>query len=234
MQYRVDASAEVAANGYGWLNGAELDLNPEEARGLKDLAPLWDDLVLDPYLKVEGTTRLRRYSRYGLSVEPERIVRLPHQPFSQGEEHNVLFGDQEREFEPCPPELDENPYFRGLAGFMLQTLPYTNSRWHMRTHMVRTLVSGDASALPSPEGVHRDGYDFIALHMIGRIGVTGGETMVYESGREVATGTLINPGDGLILDDQRFTHDASPILVTGGNNNGTRDVFLFGFERADA
>ncbi len=230
MKYNIDVAAEVSANGYGWLNGAGLDPTSEELKGLEDLAPLWDDLVLDPYLKVEGTTRLRKYSRYDLDVASGDVARLSHELFSQGEEHNPLFGGQERKFEPCPPELDENPYFLGLAGLIRQALPDIYGHWQMRTHMVRIQVTGGESAQPVPEGPHRDGYDYICISMIGRTGVSGGETTIYKKGEEAGTRTLINPGDGLILDDRRYTHDTTPLSLIEGNDSGSRDVFLFGFE----
>ena len=230
MKYHIDVAAEFSANGYGWLNGAELDLTSEESKGLEDLVPLWGDLVLDPYLKVEGTTRLRRYSRYDLNGTSGDVARLPHEPFSQGEEYNPLFGDQERKFEPCPSELDENPYFLGLAGLMCQALPDTYGRWQMRTHMVRIQVAGGESAQPVPEGPHRDGYDYICISMIGRTGVSGGETTIYKEEEEAGTHTLTVPGDGLILDDRRFTHDTTPLSLIEGKDSGSRDVFLCGFE----
>lgn len=230
MKHNIDVAAEVSANGYGWLHGRELALTSREVKAREDLAPLWDDLVLDPYLQVEGTTRLRRYSRYDLDGTSGGVVRLPHEPFSQEAEHNTLFGDQKREFEPCPPELDENPYFLGLAELMCRALPDTYGRWQMRTHMVRTQVADGEPAQPVPEGPHRDGYLYIAIHMIGRTGVSGGETTLYEEGDKTDTGTLTKPGDGIILDDRRFTHDTTPLSLIEGSDSGSRDVFLFGFE----
>ncbi|MFG1885714.1 2OG-Fe dioxygenase family protein [Micromonospora sp. NPDC049102] len=51
-------------------------------------------------------------------------------------------------------------------------------RWIPICGAVPTGAGGTAS--PSPEGVHRDGFDFIALHHIGRQGVTGGTTSPYD------------------------------------------------------
>lgn len=222
----------MEAGGYGWLKGAELDLSSEESQGLKDLAPLWDGLVLDPYREDGDSVRFRRYSQYDLTSTTDELVRLPHESFRQETAHNPLHGGQDREFEPCPMELDQNPYFLGLVGLIHQALPASHPHWHVRTHMVRIPVSDDKSGEPAPEGPHQDGYDYIAVHLVGRREVEGGVTSIREGDGEVVTATLAEPGDGLILDDRRFTHYTSPITLADGSSEGSRDVFLFGLDPA--
>ena len=65
---------------------------------------------------------------------------------------------------------------------------------------------------PTPEGAHRDGVDFVAVVFVGREGVRGGETRVFEAdGPAGVRFTLEQPWTALLLDDPRVVHESTPI-----------------------
>jgi len=69
---------------------------------------------------------------------------------------------------------------------------------------------------PTPEGAHRDGVDFVAILMVERAHIKGGETRVFEAnGPQGIRFTLTEPFQTLLLDDARVIHETSPIQPIG-------------------
>ena len=72
------------------------------------------------------------------------------------------------------------------------------------------------------EGAHRDGVDLVAVFMVERQGVKGGETRVFDAdGPNGQRFTLSEPWSMLLLDDARVIHESTPIqpLHTGGHRD---------------
>ena len=77
------------------------------------------------------------------------------------------------------------------------------------------MIGQTESVDPPPEGAHRDGVDFVAVILMQRRGVRGGETRVTEpDGSSAGCFTLDDPGSMLLMDDARVIHETSPILPT--------------------
>ena len=83
--------------------------------------------------------------------------------------------------------------------------------WFVEAHQFR-IDTTDGIGRPTPEGAHRDGVDLVAVFLIGREGVKGGETRVFEaSGPNGQRFTLTQPWSLLLLDDARMIHESTPI-----------------------
>ena len=54
------------------------------------------------------------------------------------------------------------------------------TRWSIEAHQFR-IDTVDGLGRPTPEGAHRDGVDFVAVVLVARNGVKGGETRVFEA-----------------------------------------------------
>ena len=78
---------------------------------------------------------------------------------------------------------------------------------------------------PTPEGAHRDGVNFVAVVLVDRQGVRGGETRVFEAeGPHGVRFTLDEPWSALLLDDPRVIHESTPIQPDG--DRGWRDTLV--------
>ena len=65
---------------------------------------------------------------------------------------------------------------------------------------------------PTPEGAHRDGVDLVAVLLVGRHNVKGGETRVFDArGPQGMRFTLAESASVLLLDDARVIHETTPI-----------------------
>jgi hypothetical protein len=83
---------------------------------------------------------------------------------------------------------------------------------------------------PTPEGAHRDGVDFVAVILVSRNGVRGGETRVFEAaGVRGIRFTLTEPWTALLLDDTRVIHETTPIQPVDAR--GWRDTLVLTYRR---
>ncbi|MEO7151401.1 MAG: 2OG-Fe dioxygenase family protein, partial [Burkholderiaceae bacterium] len=83
--------------------------------------------------------------------------------------------------------------------------------WFVEAHQFRIDTEGGIGR-PTPEGAHRDGVDLVAVLLVARVDVKGGETRVFEAdGPHGLRFTMVEPWTTLLLDDARVVHESTPI-----------------------
>jgi hypothetical protein len=191
---------------------------------LQLLRPSWDDLPPDAYLKDGGHYRRRRHSCF--VVSGERIVQASHRAHWQPLEYNALHGGMQRWFEPISAAVVQAAAWQRL----LRALGGVSSGlkgerpWYVEAHQFRIDTEGGIGR-PTPEGAHRDGVDLVAVFLVDRSGVKGGETRVFEAaGPAGRRFTLTEPWSVLLLDDERVVHETTPIQPVAGP--GHRDSLV--------
>ena len=103
------------------------------------------------------------------------------------------------------------------------------TRWHVEVHPFR-IDTTDGIGRPTPEGAHRDGVDYVAVVLVARVGMKGGETRVFEAdGPQGQRFTLDAPWSLLLMDDARMIHETTPIQPDGAN--GHRDTLVITWRR---
>ena len=219
------AGSELFIEGFTVLRAAD---NPDRftPEALASFQALWDDLALDQNL---GGS-LYRYRRYGrvraeISASDMEFTPLAHSVFQQSAEHIPIHMGRARLFEPVAQEHLSHPVLLSLLADGLRLIRSGDDRkqWEIGMHFVRT-VAGATPGLPTPEGRHRDGHDYIGMHLLGRRGCTGGESIVYRDGRPDSRLTLLDPLDGMVVVDEAIMHEVTPITATG--DQGVRDMLL--------
>ncbi|MBI5717464.1 MAG: 2OG-Fe dioxygenase family protein [Burkholderiales bacterium] len=240
-----DLAPQLAAAGWAVLDAAALRAvaaataqpgatGPAGAsRSWAEWAPLWDDLPPDRYLRDGGRYRRRRHGSF--VVEGESCQPVAHRAHWQPVEYNALHGGIERWFEPLPASLVADPAWAQLlrAGAGIAALLRGPARWFVEAHMFR-IDTTDGIGRPTPEGAHRDGVDLVAVVLVGRRGVKGGETRVFDArGPQGVRFTLHEPWSVLLLDDERVIHETTPIqpaeAVAAGA--GSRDTLVLTYRR---
>lgn len=188
---------------------------------LEGFQPFFNDLPVDPYIK--GNYRSRRLSRFIASRD--NIIKLPHGYFYQSAEYNPLVGNIKREYDELDNALIELDIFKNLV------LAFSDScKLHpeaeIGVHQIRITCSLDNSGNPAPEGIHRDGTNFIGIFSVDRENVQGGETHLYVNRKENPVfSKVLNPGELLLVNDHEFLHFTTPIKPIV-EERGTRDVFV--------
>lgn len=193
---------------------------------LDAMKPFWDDLPPDAHLKDGGRYRYRRHSCFVQDVAPPALAQTPHRAHWQPTTYNALHGGMERWFEPMDPALSAMPAWQRLVQSLGALFAQVSGqdRWFIEAHPFR-IDTTDGVGRPTPEGAHRDGVDFVAVVLIGRHGVRGGETRVFDAqGPMGVRFTLEQPWTALLLDDTRVIHESTPIQPEG--ERGWRDTLV--------
>jgi len=189
----------------------------------------WNDLPPDAYLKDGGRYRRRRHSCF--VVEGDQVTQVAHRAHWQPVEYNALHGGMQRWFEPMQPQSLALPAWpkllRALARVSTALLGAAGQGaqpWYVEAHQFR-IDTTDGIGRPTPEGAHRDGVDVVAVFLVAREGVKGGETRVFEAqGPNGQRFTLTEPWSLLLLDDARVIHETTPIQPTA--EGGHRDTLV--------
>ncbi len=191
---------------------------------LAGLAASWHRLEPDNYLKDGGRYRRRRHACFvqdgpQLQLQPQRAHWQPL-------EYNALHGGMRRMFEPVEDSTWQAPAWQALVGGLgaVCSAARGQQRWFVEAHQFR-IDTLDGIGRPTPEGAHRDGVDFVAVLLVARHQIKGGETRVFEAdGPNGKRFTLDQPFSLLLLDDARVIHESTPIQPLG--DNGYRDTLV--------
>lgn len=193
---------------------------------LAQLEPYWADLSQDEFLKDGGRYRKRRHGSF--VVDGERVQQVPHRAHWQPLEYNALHGGMERWFD----ELVADFVQRAAWSQLVQALGNLASElkgpqpWFVEAHQFRIDTAGGIGR-PTPEGAHRDGVDFVAVFMVGRHGIKGGESRVFDAhGPNGQRFTLVQPWSLLVLDDEKVIHESTPIQPDQPDVLGWRDTLV--------
>jgi hypothetical protein len=224
-------ASAIAADGYVFVHAAEMRTLLSDSGALDDwttFAASWEHLELDRYMADGGRYRRRRHAVFTAAVDGP-IVRSPHQPHYQSRDYNALNGGIARWFEPVEAAIGAGPtlqtiltcsraLFEALAG---------PREWHVEVHQFRIEARSGEAGQPTPEGVHRDGVDYVLVLLIGRRNIERGTTTVHRlDGKELGAFTLTAPLDAALLDDSRVAHGVTPIEPLDPALPACRDVLV--------
>lgn len=223
----------LQATGYAVLSPANafelLDCSVQTA---SDWQSSWDDLAPDAYLKDGGHYRRRRHSCF--VVNHLEVQQMPHRAHWQPLEYNALHGGMQRMFEPMQSDIAQSPAWTTLLsklGALCTTLKPETTTWFVEAHQFR-IDTTDGIGRPTPEGAHRDGVDFVAVMLISRHNIKGGETRVFDvHGPAGQRFTMTEPWTLLLLDDERVIHESTPIQPLDAQDSSAsyRDTLVLTF-----
>lgn len=185
---------------------------------------LWTDLPTDLYLRDGGRYRRRRHA-CGI-VQGSTMTPVAHRPHWQPVEYNALHGGMERHFEPMAQTIVEHSSWRHILVWLGTVCSELRGEqlWYVEAHQFR-IDTTDGIGRPTPEGAHRDGVDLVAVFLVDRQGIKGGETRVFDANSPHGQRfTLSEPWSVLLLDDARVIHESTPIQPL--SEAGYRDTLV--------
>jgi hypothetical protein len=102
--------------------------------------------------------------------------------------------------------------------------------WHVEAHQFRIEARSGMAGHPTPEGVHRDGVDFVLVLLVSRENISSGTTTVCDLKRQpLGSFTLTEPFDAALVDDNRVAHGVSPVVPLDPSQPAHRDVLVVTF-----
>jgi hypothetical protein len=224
----------VAADGFVFVRGTPLRQTLETINPLLDFdafAASWNDLCLDTYMADGGRYRRRRHAIF--SADAHATVREPHAPHFQTLAYNPVNGGIARWFEPVRSEIASGETMTAILQFcqgFFSGLAPRDVRWHVEVHQFRIEARRGEQGFPTPEGVHRDGVDYVMVMLVGRKNIAQGVTTIQAvDGRRLGSFTLVEPFDAALLDDHRVAHGVTPVEPVDPDAPAYRDVLVVTF-----
>ena len=208
-------------------------------KGIEDwssFADSWHQLGLDTYMADGGRYRRRRFNAYAVSAQG--IQRKPPQPHYQSRDYNALNGGIERWFQPFADNIAKHPCLMALLKQsyevfnQLTPVQLRPSSWHVECHQFRIEARDGALGRPTPEGLHRDGVDWVLVVLINRVNIAEGVTTIHDAHRQLmGSFSLVNPLDAAYVDDGRVYHGVTPVSVINPTLPAFRDVLVITYRR---
>lgn len=228
----------VMREGFAFVRAPEMRalLGEAELRNWDAFAASWNDLGVDAYMADGGRYRRRRFAAY--RATPAGILRKPHQPHYQSRDYNPLNGGVERWFEPVAEPIGRHDALGAILGSShalfdeLTPAALRPEAWHVELHQFRIEARAGEAGQPTPEGLHRDGVDWVLVLMVRRENVKSGETTIYDLARRpLGSFTLTSPLDSALVDDSRVYHGVTPVEPLDPATPAYRDVLVVTFRR---
>ncbi|WOP14391.1 2OG-Fe dioxygenase family protein [Ottowia sp. SB7-C50] len=222
---------DLAVRGFAVLDASAMQaLSGTTEAGLAALLPDWDQLPPDEYLRDGGRYRQRRHASFLAQAGDVRDV--PYRPHWQPVDYNALHGGMQRWFAPVAPATLAQPDWRALLRWLAQVADIIHPAhvagepWYGEAHQFR-IDTEVGIGRPTPEGAHRDGVDVVAVFLVARHAIKGGETRVFElDGPQGQRFTLEQPWSVLLMDDERVIHESTPIQPAEDGGHGHRDTLV--------
>jgi hypothetical protein len=237
---RSEAVERLSREGYAFLTAADaLAALAVQIEALNGLRETWSRLPRDAYLRDGGRYRSRRHGCFVQDVASDTLSAVPHRAHWQPTSYNALHGGLQRWFEPIEAQVVDAAVWSRLVTSIGSVFAKvrTVERWFIEAHQFR-IDTESGIGRPTPEGAHRDGVDFVALILVERVGIRGGETRVFDNnGPSGVRFTMTEPWSTLLMDDARVVHETTPIQPTTASP-GFRDTLVLtyragGFQSPD-
>ena len=185
----------------------------------------WNTLDVDAHMADGGRYRRRRHATFLASGTS--VARQPHQPHFQAIDYNPLNGGVERWFSPVADEIAAGSSLQTILRFchsLFSGLAPAVASWHVEVHQFRIEARSGEQGRPTPEGLHRDGVDYVLVLLIDRQNIARGVTTIHApDGRELGHFTLTEPFDAALVDDTRVSHGVTPVEALNAGTAAYRD-----------
>ncbi|HEY8008205.1 MAG TPA: 2OG-Fe dioxygenase family protein [Methylocella sp.] len=227
---------EVRAAGFSFAPAEQFRalLTPAALAEWPSFAKSWDVLGVDTYMAGGGRYRRRRFAAF--KVSSGGVERKAHQPHYQSRDYNPLNGGIERWFEPVTEAIAHHPVTLELldagkrAFDALTPAPDRPQAWHVELHQFRIEARAGQIGQPTPEGLHRDGVDWVLVVLVDRRNVESGVTSIYDLNHvHLGDFTLTNPLDAVFLQDNRVFHGVTEVRSLDRKLEARRDVAVITF-----
>jgi len=230
--------AAIDRDGFAFVHGGDMRRLIASYGSLADwdaFAASWNHLELDAYMADGGRYRRRRHAAF--AARRDALVRKPHQLHYQTLDYNPLHGGIQRWFEPIEPDIGGGPTLTAVlvcCQALFGSLAQDVAEWHVEVHQFRIEARAGEQGRPTPEGLHRDGVDYVLVLLVARRNIASGVTSIHTlDGRTLGDFTLTDPFDAAVVDDARVAHGVTPVEPNDPSQPAFRDVLVVTFRRAE-
>jgi len=192
----------------------------------------FQDLVPDCYMPKKFGCRNRRFGEYRLSQTTGEFLSTDQLQHIRKPSKNRLNACKARTFCALQETVRDSLFTRALVEVVVGYIDDPCREWSINIHQFRVDAS-QGLAHASPNGMHQDGNDYVAIISMGRENSIGGMNQISSKrGRLLFRQTMANDLDCLVLDDRKVLHGVTPILPKF-RGAAYSDSFVIDFNRID-
>jgi hypothetical protein len=235
-----ELATAIGREGFAFVHGDAMRALLTASGALTDwesFAASWNGLELDTYMADGGRYRRRRHAVFA-AAPGSGIERQPHRAHYQTLEYNPIHGGVARWFEPVASEVASSATLQTVLAFcrrLFETLAGGEQPWRIEVHQFRIEARGGEAGRPTPEGLHRDGVDYVLVLLVNRRNIASGTTSIHApDGRTLGEFTLTDPFDAALVDDSRVAHGVTPVEALDASRPAYRDVLVVTFQASSA
>jgi hypothetical protein len=228
----------IATDAFAFVQGDAMRTLLLRAGALDDwpvFVASWNDLALDEYMADHGSYRRRRHALFSFE-SCSGITRQPHQAHYQSRDYNAMNGGIPRWFEPIMEPITDGASLLTILRFCTNFFGDIDpdvQRWQIEVHQFRIEANVGKSGFPTPEGVHRDGVDYVLVLLVARQNILSGTTTIHGEDRNIlGSFTLSAACDAALLDDHRVYHGVTAVQALDSREAAYRDVLVVTLRRA--
>lgn len=231
----IEAKNSLKAHGYYFLESKE---SPQPIKNyfsqleVDTFIDSWNSLDLDNFMADGGKYRERKHANF--TIKDGILNKNSYRPHYQTTNYNNLNGGVDRYFSEIDDSTIQNPLFLELMALAYHTFcNSTADTWFIEAHQFSIISSKNQLGKPTPEGMHRDGVDFVLMVMINLDNIAGGITSIYDLDKNKVTEFRLEKFfDIAMVDDKRVFHGVSEISPYDDNkDSGKRDILVLTFKR---
>ena len=226
--------ADLRRARYCLLRAEELQVSAELRQDWLSLSIDYSDLPADEFLPDGGRYRFRRYGRYSLAPGTGALTRLSHEDYYQSADINRVTGGYVRRFAPLLDTTFDNAFLQELIRFDFHQFPLEESllsgEWEVHAHLIRVRANASEQGQPTPEGIHRDGAEYVAVHLAELVNAYGGGVSIYNDSQQLLSSfRLERVFDSYLFHDASLWHEAAPIRPSAPEHAAIRSILTFDF-----
>ena len=180
--------------------------------------------------------RSRAYSL--LNVEDlEDIKIIGNLKFFQSTNYNNFNGNIIRDYNNIDSKILQDECFKYFVKKFIETIndqliknSYYEKINYIQVHQIRVYTDSEDEIDLVPEGIHQDGYNFIAMCCVTRRNISGAISHIYDESKNIVHSVQLQGGEMLIVNDNKMFHSVSPIKLNKTSKKvkmGYRDILVF-------
>ncbi len=184
--------------------------------------------TLTPSDYKDGAYRLRRYSKFDFNADDLTINVQQGVTFSQDDSINNFQGNVARTYDDLSDKVQANPAFLKMCQALVEhsDLP---SQCVLEAHQMRIIAKPEVGVAESaPEGIHQDGFDYVAVFTVARHNEQGGDLCVWrdKNAPSPILSTTPKSGEYYIINDHTLWHSATPLSPMDKSQQAYWDLFV--------
>ena len=173
-----------------------------------------------------------RYRRYSLIDLNENKI-IGNEVFNQDKNYNKYFDKNIRKYDNINPYLLNDYTFLNFLNLFKKNINLENNENDnlieninkIYVHQIRVRANNQ-NINPVPEGIHKDGFNFIFIACVNRFNIDGPYNEILDLNKNIVNKKILNENRGIFLNDNKYYHNVTKFKKVNKYLKGYRDIFV--------